>query len=142
MTREFDIKPFEIKVQKLERIFIDKLFAAQSYYNKEMYIDLSKHLYDITTLFKEKRIQELFNNKEEFNRIVEYKRLEEVYRKGGVDKDIRIKDFGYFYMEYNEEFLKSFKLMQDKYIFKEEYRIEIEKVKKILKEIKDKLKQI
>ncbi len=38
--------------------------------------------------------------------------------------------------------LKSFKLMQDKYIFKEEYRITIEYTKKILNEIKNKIIEI
>ena len=135
MTKEFDIKPFEIKVQKLERIFVDKLFAAELYFEKKMYMDLSKHLYDLTILFKTKRIQEFLNNKKEFEKIVEYKIEEEIYRNGGVDKNIQIKDFGYFNTEYNENILKAFKLMQDKYIFKDEYRITIDEVKNILKEI-------
>ena len=139
LSKEFNIAPFEIKVQKLERIFIDKLFAAELYFEKEMYMDLSKHLYDMTILFKTKRIQKFFNNKEEYVKIVEYKREEEIYRKSGVDKNIQIKNFSYFNTEYDEELLKAFKLMQDKYIFKDEYRITIEEAKKVLKEIKDKI---
>lgn len=139
LTKEFDIEPFQIKIQKLERIFMDKLFAAELYYEKEMYMDLSKHLYDLTILFKTKRIQEFFNNINEFEKIVAYKREEEIYRKGGVDKSIQIKDFGYFSTEYNDDLLKAFKLMQDKYIFKDEYRITIEEAKKVLKEIRDRI---
>jgi hypothetical protein len=139
LTKEFDIKPFEIKVQKLERIFVDKLFAAQLYFEKQMYVDLSKHLYDLTILFKTKRIKDLFNNEEEFEKIVKYKRKEEIYRKGGVDKNIQIKDFGYFNMEYNDDLLKAFKLMQDKYIFKDEYKVSIEQVKEVLKKIHNKI---
>jgi predicted nucleotidyltransferase component of viral defense system len=139
LTKEFDIKPFEIKVQKLERIFVDKLFAAQLYFEKQMYVDLSKHLYDLTILFKTKRIKDLFNNEEEFEKIVKYKRKEEIYRKGGVDKNIQIKDFGYFNMEYNDYLLKAFKLMQDKYIFKDEYKVSIEQVKEVLKKIHNKI---
>ena len=136
LAKEFDIKPFEIKVQKLERIFIDKLFAAELYFEKQMYIDLSKHLYDLTILFKTKRIQDFLHNKEEYLKIVNYKREEEIYRKGGVDRKNKIKDFGYFDMEYNDDFLKAFKLMQDKYIFKDEYRITIEDVKEVLNEVR------
>ena len=139
LTKEFDIAPFEIKVQKLERIFIDKLFAAELYFEKEMYMDLSKHLYDLTILFKTKRIQGFFKNIEEFEKIVEYKREEEIYRKGGVNKNIQIKDFGYFNTEYNDDLLKAFKLMQDKYIFKDEYRITIKETQKVLSEIRDKI---
>ena len=137
LAKEFDIKPFEIKVQKLERIFIDKLFAAELYFEKQMYIDLSKHLYDLTILFKTKRIQDFLHNKEEYLKIVNYKREEEIYRKGGVDRKNKIKDFGYFDMEYNDDFLKAFKLMQDKYIFKDEYRITIEDVKEVLNEVRE-----
>ena len=139
LTKEFDIKPFKIKVQKLERIFVDKLFAAQLYFEKQMYVDLSKHLYDLTILYKTERIQEFFNNKKEFEKIVKYKREEEIYRKGGVDKNLQIKDFGYFNTEYNEDILKAFKLMQDKYIFKEEYKFSIEQVKETLNEIHKKI---
>lgn len=142
LSNEFDIVPFEIKVQKVERIFIDKLFAAELYFEKKMYVDLSKHLYDLIILFKTERIQEFFKNREEFEKIVEYKREEEIYRKGGVDKNIQIKDFGYFNIEYNEELLKAFKLMQDKYIFKDEYRITMEDAKEVLDEINDRIIKI
>ena len=139
LTKEYDIEPFEIKVQKLERIFIDKLFAAELYFEKQMYMDLSKHLYDLSILFKTRRIQDFFNNINEFEKIVAYKREEEIYRKGGVDKNLKIKDFGYFNTEYNDDLLKAFKLMQDKYIFKDEYRITIEETQKVLNEIRDKI---
>lgn len=139
LAKEFDIAPFEIKVQKLERIFIDKLFAAELYFEKEMYMDLSKHLYDLTILFETKRIQEFFNNIKEFEKIIKYKREEEIYRKGGVDKNLKIKDFGYLNTEYNDDMLKAFKLMQDKYIFKDEYRITIEEAKDVLNEIRDRI---
>ena len=139
LENTFNIKPFEIKVQKLERIFIDKLFAAQLYFEKQMYVDLSKHLYDLTILYKTKRIQKLFNNAQEFKKIVEYKREEEIYRKGGVNRNIKIKDFGYFNWKYNENMLKAFKLMQDKYIFKEEYKITLEEVTIALNKIREKI---
>ena len=142
LNKEFDIEPFKIKVQKLERIFVDKLFAAELYFEKRMYVDLSKHLYDLTILFKTARIQRFFKNKKEFDKIVEYKREEEIYRKGGVDKNLQIKDFGYFNAKYNEEMIVAFNLMQNKYIFKDEYRIAIDEVKKVLNEIKKAIKEI
>ena len=56
-----------------------------------------------------------------------------------MNKNIQIKDFGYFNTEYNDDLLKAFKLMQDKYIFKDEYRITIEETQKALNEIRDKI---
>lgn len=73
LSKEFDIAPFEIKVQKIERIFIDKLFAAELYFEKEMYMDLSKHLYDLVILFKTKRIQQFFKNIGEFEKLLSTK---------------------------------------------------------------------
>lgn len=107
-----------------------------------MYVDLSKHLYDLTILFQTKRIQEFFNNKEEFEKIVSYKREEEIYRKGGVDKDILIKNFGYFGLNFNKEIINAFDLMQEKYIFKDEYRITIEDSKHTLEKIQNKIEKM
>lgn len=135
----FDIKPFEIKVVKLERIFIDKLFAAEAYFEKKKYNDLVKHLYDLTTLFKEERIQKFLSNKEECNKIIEIQRKEEVFRKGGINENIEIKDFGCFRITYSEEILKAFSIMQEKYIFKDEYKVTIQEVKDTMNKIRDKI---
>lgn len=139
LAKEFDLIPFRIKVQKLERIFTDKIFAAEFYYKRKMYIDLTKHLYDLIILFSTKRIQSFLNNMEEFKEIVKYNREEENYRKGGMDKNIRITDFEIFNLEFNEEILKAFELMQNKYVFKDEYKITIEETKKVLNKIKNKI---
>ena len=139
LAKEFDLIPFRIKVQKLERIFTDKIFAAEFYYKRKMYIDLTKHLYDLIILFSTKRIQSFLNNMEEFKEIVKYNREEENYRKGGMDKNIRITDFEIFNLEFNEEILKAFELIQNKYVFKDEYKITIEETKKVLNKIKNKI---
>jgi len=139
LEKEFNIGKFKIITQKLERIFIDKLFASQLYFAKSEYVDLAKHLYDITILMRQDKIQKLFENKGEFNQIVGYKRKEETFRYGGVDEKIAIKDFGYFNMEYNEEFLKDFNYMQDKYIYNSEYRISVDEVKEALNQIQRKV---
>lgn len=43
----FDLKPFEIQVQALERTFIDKLFAICDYYLSDNIDEHSRHLYDL-----------------------------------------------------------------------------------------------
>ena len=48
LEEKFDISKIEIKIIKLERMFIDKIFAAEFYYIRNMYMDVSKHLYDIS----------------------------------------------------------------------------------------------
>ena len=73
-------------------MFIDKVFAAEFYYIRNMYKDTSKHLYDITILAQTKEIKELLQNKEELKQLISYKRQEESIRKGGIDANIKIKD--------------------------------------------------
>ena len=46
LKENFDIDCFEIQVQKIERIFVDKLFASEFYYERKQYIDFAKHIYD------------------------------------------------------------------------------------------------
>lgn len=87
-------------------MFIDKVFAAEFYYIRNMYKDTSKHLYDITILAQTKEIKELLENKEELEKLISYKRQEESIRKGGIDADLKIKDFTYLKQDFNAGFVK------------------------------------
>jgi predicted nucleotidyltransferase component of viral defense system len=138
----FNIDRFEIKVQKLERIFIDKIFASEFYYERKMYVDFSKHIYDISILLKEDRIKKLLENKEHFRELANYKKQEESVRKGGVDSDKKISEFEYLDLNFNDEINKAFDSMQNKYIYKEEYKLDINDIKEALKELKNKIRII
>lgn len=135
LKEKFDVKEFEIEIIKLERMFIDKLFAAEFYYIREMYMDTVKHLYDITNLYKNLKIKEFLNDSEEVKRLVEYKRKEEIVRKGGIDPNLKMTDFTYFKQEFNDELLKEFENMQNKYVLNSKYKLSIEEVKNTLSEI-------
>ena len=142
LKENFDINRFEIKIQKLERIFVDKIFASEFYYERNMYVDFAKHIYDIAILLKEDRIQKLLENKEYFRKIVSYKKQEETIRIGGVNSEKKISDFSYFELNFNEEVNNAFESMQNKYIYKEEYKQNIEDVKESLIELKNKISEI
>ena len=135
LEEKFDISKIEIEIIKLERMFIDKIFAAEFYYIRNMYMDVSKHLYDISTLFNNDKIQELLENKEELSKLIEYKRQEEKVRIGGIDKNTKIKDFNYFKLEFSNELIKEFENMQNKYVLNYKYKVSIDEVKYILKKI-------
>lgn len=136
---QFDITKIEIEIIKLERMFIDKIFAAEFYYIRNMYMDVSKHLYDISILFRNERIQNLFENKEELSKLIEYKRQEEKARIGGIDENTEIRDFDYFKLQFNEELIKEFERMQSKYVLSTQYKVSIDEVTNILKEIHKKI---
>ena len=116
-------------------MFIDKVFAAEFYYIRNMYKDTSKHLYDITILAQTKEIKELLQNKEELEKLISYKRQEESIRKDGIDADLNIKDFTYLKQDFNEDLLKEYENMQSKYVLNDKYKIEISEVKNTLNEI-------
>ena len=44
LEKEFEVQPIELEIIKLERIFVDKLFAAEFYYIRKMYTDVAKHI--------------------------------------------------------------------------------------------------
>ena len=135
LEEKFDISKIEIEIIKLERMFIDKIFAAEFYYIRNMYMDVSKHLYDISILFNNDKIQKLLENKEELSKLVKYKREEEKVRIGGIDENIPIKNFNYFKMEFSDELIKEFENMQNKYVLNDKYKVSMDEVKNILRQI-------
>ncbi len=139
LKEQFDISKIEIEIIKLERMFIDKIFAAEFYYIRNMYMDTAKHLYDISVLFSNDKIQKLLNDKVELNKLIEYKRQEEKVRIGGIDEKTEIKDFSYFKLDFNNELIKEFENMQNKYVLNDKYKISIEQIKEVLKKIHNKI---
>ncbi len=142
LKENFEVEPIKIKIIKLERMFIDKVFAAEFYYTRKKYTDTSKHIYDLCVLVNNDNIKDLFKNNQELKRLVRYKREEEKIRTNGVSSDIKIKDFSYLKCNFNDEFIEKFKNMQDKYIISEKYKIDINQIKNVLKNIKEKFNNI
>lgn len=135
LKERYDICDFEIETIKLERIFVDKIFAAEFYYIRKKYKDVAKHLYDITVLLKTDAIKKLLGNKDEFDKLVLFKRMEERIRVGGIDENLEISDFSYLKLEFEEELIKTFIDMQNIYILDDKYKITIEEVIDALKEL-------
>ena len=100
-----------------------------------MYTDTAKHLYDISVLFNNDRIQKLLNDKDELNKLIDYKRQEEKVRIGGIDEKTAIKDFSYFKLEFSDSLIREFENMQNKYVLNDKYKFSIDQVKEILNKI-------
>lgn len=139
LEEQFDVSKIKIKIIKLERMFVDKIFAAEFYYIRNMYMDTAKHLYDISILFNNDKIQELLNNKDELSKLIKYKRQEEKVRIGGINANTSIKDFTYFKLDFSDDLIKEFTNMQNKYVLDEKYKINIKKVKEILNLLHNKI---
>lgn len=135
LEEQFDITKIEIEIIKLERMFIDKIFAAEFYYIRNMYMDTAKHLYDISVLFSHYKIQKLLNDKDELNKLINYKRQEEKVRIGGIDEKTAIKDFSYFKLGFSDGLIRKFENMQNKYVLNDKYKFSVDQVKEILNKI-------
>ncbi len=133
LKEKYNISEFEIDIIKLERIFIDKIFAAEFYYEREMYDDVSKHLYDISIMIKNDDIKELLKNKSELNKIIDYKRKEEKSKLGGISEAKNIVDFEYMKSEFKDNLINSLNKMQKIYVLDEESIITIDDVKNTIK---------
>lgn len=60
LIEEYELQPFNVKVQTLERTFIDKLFAIGDYYLTEKTNGYSRHLYDLYKIMPKITFDETF----------------------------------------------------------------------------------
>jgi len=142
LKEKYNISEFEIEIIKLERIFIDKIFAAEFYYERKMYEDVSKHLYDISVMIKNDNIKELLENKNELTKLIGYKRKEEKSRLGGIPEEKEIIDFDYMNSEFNDDLVNAFNKMQRIYVMDNESVITIDDVKETIKILFDVFKNL
>lgn len=61
LIEQYQLHPFDVKVQTIERTFIDKLFALGDYYLKDKTIGYSRHLYDLYKLYDDVVFDNQFN---------------------------------------------------------------------------------
>ncbi len=138
LLSKYEVSYFIIETIKLERIFIDKVFAAEFYFSRKMYFDMAKHLYDIVVLLKNEKIKKTLKDEEALEYLISLKREEEAQRIGS-DLDTKpIDKFSYFYsaME-DEEFLKKFNQMQEVYVFDDKYFISEDELQNAIAELKN-----
>lgn len=127
LRNKYEVFPFIIETISLERIFIDKVFAAEFYFERSEYGDVAKHIYDLTVLFENNLIKRFFANKGAVMKIIQLKRQEELVRKGGVNSNLKIKDFSYFEVLHRfSEFEKAFDRMQRIYVFSNNDKLSVQ----------------
>jgi hypothetical protein len=66
LIEQYDLKPFEMNIQSIERTFIDKLFALCDYHLGGTYERYSRHIYDIHMIWNSG-----FLNKEVLDNIID-----------------------------------------------------------------------
>ena len=85
---KFNAGPFSVKAITLERMFVDKLFAAEAYVRRFAHedkgLEASKHLYDLTVMSSLPRIVDLLGDEDSLEKMISIQMREEMNRLGGV----------------------------------------------------------
>jgi hypothetical protein len=144
LRKTFDVHPFKIATIKLERIFMDKIFASEFYYSipkERRYTETAKHLYDLAVLSALPRIETLFDDKGMCAYLAGLKREEEAARQ---NSDLKDKPFSAFtvFDEFhtNDEFLRSYSAMQKVYVLNAKDTISTEKLRMAVDGIRDRIR--
>lgn len=127
LLEQFEVMPFPIKTIRMERIFADKIFAAEFYYERAMYFDVAKHIYDVGVMLSLPAIQDMLENTDQFLEMSKYKRLEETRRTGSDLADKKFFDFEIFRgLSDNVVLKEAYQNMQKNYVFSEKDLLPLE----------------
>lgn len=122
----FEVAPVPVQTISLERIYIDKLFAAEGYSrrdSKEM--EFSKHIYDLVVMESLPRIQELYVSPEKMKGLLDLRMTEEQSWHGGVPGVCPCELTFFTTAGKTKAFRDAFELMQDIYVFNPKDRISL-----------------
>lgn len=127
----YDVSPFFVKTMTIERIFIDKLFAAESYVQKSddphRAFEAAKHIYDLSVIAKLPDIQALYDSEEQMKLLLQIRLEEEKLRLDGVGNTMP-KDFVFYKrLKENAKVATAYEIMQKQYVFRECDRIPFER---------------
>ncbi len=123
LRQQYSVAPFAVKTICLERIFVDKIFAAEFYFERAMYFDTAKHIYDVSVVLDLPIIRDMLRDAKLLNRMISYKRLEETRRTGSSLADRSFSDFQIFRgLPENNGLCSAYEQMQKNYIFTDDDR--------------------
>ncbi|MDC7287005.1 nucleotidyl transferase AbiEii/AbiGii toxin family protein [Blautia schinkii] len=143
LQEQFHVEPFSINTIRLERIFADKIFAAEFYYERELYFDVAKHIYDVSIMLDITEIKTMLDDSILFQKMLKYKRSEETRRTGSDLAEKKFSDFEIFdgLLE-NDKLKDAYTNMEKNYIFAEKDTLTFDfiisqwiRVRDILKEL-------
>ena len=127
---KYDVKPFKIQTITLERIFIDKLFAAEAYVEKSdiehRAFEAAKHIYDLSVMSSHPKIIKLIEDEDQMEKLLKIRLTEELERRDGISGKAPA-DFEFFdNTESNDRVRKAYEIMQRQYVLRDRDRIEFE----------------
>ncbi|MBO4725812.1 MAG: hypothetical protein J5622_04825, partial [Firmicutes bacterium] len=145
LREEYDVIPFSIMTITMERIFVDKLFAAEAYARraneKEKALEVAKHIYDLTIMSHTPKIEKLLIDDTQLLKLLDIRIEEETARLDGIP-GVLPTEFTFFDIVCSSEKIQSaYSEMQLRYVFRQEDRMKYETVVETLLDIRKRLEQ-
>ncbi len=143
LREQYGVMPFSVMTITLERIFIDKLFAAEAYVRRSgephRAFEAAKHIYDIAVMIRQPSIQRLLANDELIKKLLDIRIEEEKERLDGIP-GIMPGEFTFFDDAAGNKAVRSaYDVMQKQYVLRPSDRIEYDAAMIALKEVRDSL---
>ena len=128
LESEYDVVPFQVQTITLERIFIDKLFAAEAYVRKSdidhRAFEAAKHIYDLAVMCEHPKIVRLMQDTAQMEKLLDIRMIEEMARHDGIP-GVLPREFTFFEdAAHKPEVRKAYDTMQRQYVLREQDRIE------------------
>ena len=141
----YDVFPFSVLTITMERIFIDKLFAAEAYVRRSSEpnraFEAAKHIYDLAVMLNQPKIQRLLSDEAQVKSLLDIRMEEEVDRLDGIP-GVSPTEFTFFNSAaYDSYVKKAYSTMQLQYVLRQEDRIEYDQAMTALNVIHDRLMQ-
>ena len=141
----YDVSPFSIMTITMERIFIDKVFAAEAYVRRsaepQRAFEAAKHIYDLAVMIHQPNIQSLLTNETLTKKLLDIRFEEEAGRLDGIP-GVLPKEFTFFdTVSANDTVRKVYAIMQSQYVLRLSDRIEYDAAMNSLSVISNKLQQ-
>lgn len=139
----YEVSPFQILTIAMERIFVDKLFAAEAYVRKasdpHRAFEAAKHIYDLVVIAENPKVSKLMKMPEQLKYLLKIRMEEEQGRLDGIP-EVLPKEFVFFNeVGRNDDVRKAYMTMQNQYVLQECDRIDFQHAAEVLKVIQKNL---
>lgn len=143
LEKMYDVKPFYIQTITLERIFVDKLFAAEAYVRSSALehkaFEAAKHIYDLAVIAEHPKIEKLFSDSNKLQQLLQIRLKEEQERLDGIP-GVHPTEFTFFtHIRGNDNIRKAYDIMQSQYVLLAQDKIEFELATEAMLKIKAEL---
>ena len=139
----FEVAPFTVQTITMERIFVDKLFAAEAYVRRSQEghraFEAAKHIYDLAVLAEQPQILDLLSDAQQLEYLLHIRLEEEQARLDGIPGVLPV-EFGFFTQAAdNQNVRKAYAIMQNQYVLNDNDRIDFNKAMQALDDLQAKL---